>query len=280
MSNLSLTETNGPKLELKQKSLQHEFKSLAVRTVIVTIGAWVSLSIFQMFVAPAMGLKHLHIQATETAITIIIALILVIAVRRILRKFSGKIPAQFSAVISFFIIIVISLIVGISLLYQWDIQPQEILVGGGVVAIIIGIGVSTIVGNIFSGGLMLTTFPAKIGDSIFLVNDNIRGKIDEINMMYTKIATGDGHEYVVPNSAIIQGSVRILKESLVKEQLPFSEGDRIELASTSEKYTGIVIKITPKFITLLSDDKETNISYSSVLNGDFIITKSRTKHHF
>ena len=45
---------------------------------------------------------------------------------------------------------------------------------------------------------MLTTFPAKIGDSIYIVNDKIRGRVDEINFIYTKIATEEGTEYAVP----------------------------------------------------------------------------------
>jgi len=186
-------------------------------------------------------------------------------------------PAQFSASISFFSIIVIALMASISLLYEWNIEPQEILVGGGVAAIIIGIGVSTIVGNIFSGGLMLTTFPAKIGDSIMIVNDNIRGKVEEINMLYTKIITDHDTEYIVPNNAIIQGNVRIIKEIPRNDRLPYKKGDKIELKNSSDKYTGIIIKITPEFTTILDGNKEVTITNNSIFDGKFVITKDSTK---
>src|SRR5438067_13904682 len=77
----------------------------------------------------------------------------------------------------------------INLMYQWNTNPESILVGDGVAAIIVGIGVSTIIGNMLSAALMLTAFPARIGDSIHIANDNIVGKVVEINFIFTKIIT-------------------------------------------------------------------------------------------
>lgn len=277
MAAKQIDHKNSPELQLKlkQKSLQREFTSLAIKVIFIAIGSWVSLTVFEVFAAPMMGLKHPHIQAAETVVTIILSLVAVIAVRRTLKEFSAKMPAQFSAGISFFAIIMISMISGISLLYQWNVAPQEILVGGGVAAIIIGIGISTIVGNIISGGLMLTTFPAKIGDSVVIVNDGVHGKVEEVNMMYTKVITDHGTEYIVPNNAIIQGNIRIMKEVPLDEQLPFSEGDHLELKNLSGSYSGTVIRITSKFTTMLNENKEVTISNSSILDGQFVITKTR-----
>jgi small-conductance mechanosensitive channel len=163
------------------------------------------------------------------------------------------------------------------LLYLWGVQAQTILLGGGVAAIVVGLGVSTIVGNILSGALMLTTFPAKIGDSIFIVNDNVHGTIEEISALYTKIKTGDGTEYLVPNSAIIQGSIRIIKEEPASTHLPYVEGDKIELSNGSEKFSGIVTKITSRFTTILDGDTEIIVANRSILEGSsIIIKKSKT----
>jgi small-conductance mechanosensitive channel len=263
---------------VQHDTLQKEFRSLAIKTLIVVIGAWASLRLFGIFVAPTIGITQSHIQIAGTVITITISFVIINTTRHILHKLS-KTQKQFSASVSFFVIIFVTLIASIAILYLWNVNPQEILVGGGVAAIVVGIGFSTIIGNIFSGGLMLTTFPAKIGDSIFIVNDNVRGKIEEITMMYTKVMTDQGTEYIVPNNAIIQGNIRITKESSLDQQLPFAEGDSIELIDSSGKYTGIVIKITPNFSTLLSDDnkKETIFSNQTILSGRFIVTKDRTK---
>jgi small conductance mechanosensitive channel len=125
---------------------------------------------------------------------------------------------------------------------------------------------------------MLTTFPARIGDSIYIVNDKIRGKIEEINFIYTKIMTDTGTEYVVPNNAIVQGNVRITKDkSIYDEQFPFVEGDRIEITTSSNTYSGIVSNITLNFTILYSseDKNEVILANSAILSGQFIITKKK-----
>jgi len=259
---------------VKHDTLQKEFRSLAIKTLIVVVSVWAALRLFGIFVAPSIGLTHSHIQVVGTVVTVALSFFIINAARHILHKFARTRP-QYSSGISFFVILLVGLVASIAILYLWNVNPQEILVGGGVAAIVIGIGVSTIVGNIFSGGLMLTTFPAKIGDSIFIVNDNVRGKIEEITMMYTKIMTDQGTEYVVPNNAIMQGTIRIAKESSLEEQLPFAEGNHVELTDSTGKYAGIVIKITPNFSTIISDDKkkETIFSNQMILSGRFIITR-------
>ena len=185
------------------------------------------------------------------------------------------------AVISSFVIILVSLIAIIVLLYLWNFDPETILVGGGVVAIVVGIALSTIVGNILSGGLVLTTFPSKIGDAVFVVNDNIHGVIEEVNLLYTKVITDAGTEYFVPNNAVVQGNVRLIRERVaIKDQLPFSEGDHIELVSSSiNRYVGTVSKITPRFSSLITDDdsKEVMLPNSSIISGQFIIIKDGVK---
>lgn len=265
-------------LELSQKNTpRKELTSLAIKTIIIVAGAWITLYLFEIFAAPIVGLKHPHIQSAGTVIIITIAVATIAATRRILRKFSDELHSHLSASVSFFIIILIAFIASIAALYLWNINPQEILLGGGVAAIVVGIGLSVVLGNIFSGALMLTTFPAKIGDSIFIVNDNVRGRIEEITMIYTKVRTDQETEYVVPNNAIIQGNIRIAKDVSASRGLPFSEGDHVEISGPAGTYTGTVIKVVPAFSTILSDDKKKEITFanSTILSTQFIITKDR-----
>ncbi len=85
------------------------------------------------------------------------------------------------------------------------------MVGGGVTAVMMGVALSTIVGNILSGGLVLTTFPARIGDLVLVVSDKEPGGIDEATP--SKIRTTKGSEYSASNNAIIQGTTQIVKEA-------------------------------------------------------------------
>lgn len=262
-----------------RKTLRREFYNLAIKSILISVGAWVSIHLFELFVAPSIGVTHTHIQIVSVTAVVVISFAVIKATRRLLKEFARKTHPQFSASLSFFIIILVSLVAGFAILHQLNVNPQEILISGGVAAIILGIGLSTIIGNILSGGLILTTYPAKIGDSIHVVNDNIRGKIDEINMFYTKIQTDEGKEYIIPNNAIIQGDVRILKDIPIAAQLPYSEGDMIEMAGPLEKYVGTVIRITSKFTTILNDErtKEYILANSMVLQGNFTIVRHRAK---
>ena len=264
---------------VRQKSLHKELYELAIKVILTVAITWVSLHLFEKFVAPLVGITHVHIQIAGILATVIISFLIITATRSLLKKYTIKTHPQFSASLSFFVVIVISLIASLSILHQLNVNPQEILISGGVAAIIVGIGISTIVGNILSSGLILTTYPAKIGDSIHVVNDNVRGKIQEINLMYTTIETDDGKEYIVPNNAIIQGNIRIKKDISIVDQLPYSEGDKVEITSSLEKYAGTVIKITPKFTTILNDErtKEYIVANSMILDGNFTIMKHRTQ---
>jgi len=259
------------------KTFVSELISLAKKILLAIVAIWISLYLFDVFVAPQLGLKQFQIQVTSSVAIIVISLVVITAVRGLVNKASAKIGPQLSATISFFTIVTVSLITIIVLMNEWQVNPQNVLIGGGVAAIIIGIALSTIVGNILSGGLMLTTFPAKIGDPIFVVNDNIHGIVEEISFMYTKVISETGTEYIVPNSAIVQGTIRIMKEARIIDSLPYAAGEHVEISYGDEKYTGKVTKISSRFTSLTSDDggKEIVIPNISVMSGKFIIIKDK-----
>jgi small conductance mechanosensitive channel len=276
-TNSRLSDDAGPKAE----TLKQDLVSLTIRTTIVLILTWAVLYLFESVLAQELGITDLHIHISGSVATIAISFVLITTIRRLIHRSIPMISQHMMAVISSFVVILVSLIAIIVLMYLWNFDPETILVGSGVVAIVVGIALSTIVGNILAGGLVLTTFPSKIGDAVFIVNDNIRGVIEEVNLLYTKVITDAGTEYFIPNNAVVQGNVRLIKERVaIKDQLPFSEGDHIELASSSiNRYVGTVSKITPRFSSLITDDdnKEVMLSNSSIISGQFVIIKDRVK---
>ena len=256
--------------------LHEKLIHLSIKALVLVGATWLCLYLVGL-VGPYIGIKHLHIQIAGSIATVIISFVVIIAIRGLLRTTVVKISPHLSASISFFIAVTISLIAIVSLMYQWNTNPESILVGGGVTAIIVGIGVSTIIGNMLSAVLMLTAFPARIGDSIQVVNDNIGGKIAEINFFFTRITTSEGGEYVVPNNAIVQGNVRITKDMPTYNlQLPFIEGDEIELKDSSTMYRGTVSRITANFTTLRhgpNNGYETILANRAIVAGNFVVIK-------
>ena len=260
------------------RPLEHHLINLAKKIFLTIAAIWVSLYVFEAFLAPHLGITHFDVQITNTVAIIALSIVIIMAVRRLVKRTSAKIGQQLSATISFFIILAISLIAALAIMHQWQVDIQSVLIGGGVAAIIIGIGLSTIMGNILSGGLVLTTFPAKIGDSIFIPSDNIHGTVGEVNFMYTKILVDSGSEYIVPNNAIVQGGVRFLKETRVVDKLPFATGEYLDLVAGEEKYGGIVKKISPQFTHLVSEaGKETILSNTSILSGKYVMSRDASR---
>ncbi|AIC16269.1 mechanosensitive ion channel domain-containing protein [Nitrososphaera viennensis] len=252
---------------------------LVLITLLITGATWLGLYLFEQLLAPDLGIGQFHMQLTGSAITAAISFVLIYAVRRIVHRNIARINPHFSTILSFFVIIIISLIAAVVLMHQWGINPQVILVSGGLTAVITGIALSAIMGNILAGGLVLTAFPARVSDHVFMVGDNIHGVINDVRLMYTKIITDEGMEYYIPNNAIVQGSVRIVKERPLKHLLPIIEGEHIQvIASTADRYTGTVSRITPKFFILASDDdanKEIVLANANLMSGQYVIIKDR-----
>jgi small-conductance mechanosensitive channel len=258
------------------RPLTQQLVSLAKKILVIIAISWISLYLLGVLL-PELGAENVIVQIASTILIIGISLTVIGTVRRMVKRASNTIGLQLAAVISFSIIVFVLVVATLAAMVVWDIDIQAVLIGGGVAAIIIGFAISTLAGNIISGGLMLTTFPAKIGDSIFVVNDNIHGTVSEVTFLYTKVISDVGTEYIVPNTAIVQGSIRITKEARVAENLPFANREQIEIVEGDKKYGGIVTKITPKFTFLYSDSekKEIVLPNASILSGKYVITKDK-----
>src|SRR5215216_6570963 len=121
------------------KPLTQQLISLAKKILIIVAISWISLYLLGV-ILPSLGVENVIVQITST--------ILIIGL-------------QLSAVISFSIIVFVLVIATLAAMIVWEIDIQAVLIGGGVAAIIIGFAISTLAGNVISGALMLTTFPAK-----------------------------------------------------------------------------------------------------------------------
>ena len=162
---------------------------------------------------------------------------------------------RLTSVISFFLILATALLIFFGILGTLDVPLSDLLLGGGILSIVIGLVVSTLFGNIISGALVLTAFPFKVGDNV-LVNNTIPGQISEITTLYTVVLTTVGGQFVMPNSAITSGGVSIAvlpsDMQVLKERLHFSVGDRIYTGYLGGG-EGVITEITPFFVRVKMD---------------------------
>lgn len=77
---------------------------------------------------------------------------------------------------------------------------------GGAVGVGIGVGLQNIVGNFFSGIILLIERSLKVGDFVDL-QSGVRGRVREIALRFTRVTTNDQVDVLVPNSEFVNGRV-------------------------------------------------------------------------
>ena len=255
-------------------SLPKSFVRTSVWILVVVFVAWVALVIFGDFVATRMGLATPIVEAIQVGVVVGVGALIYRSFRNFANSLGEGFSPHFRAIFNFLIIIIVALFVILAVLDTLQVPPTSLLIGGGIVSVVIGIGVSTLFGNIFTGALMFTTFPFRVGDSVIV--GNVPGRILEITTFYTKVLNDSGSETIIPNSAIIQGGVPVTRlstgGSTVDTRLNYSEGDRIYTNYIGGE--GTVTEITPfQTKVRLDGGKEVAIPNNSVFAGNVQIAK-------
>jgi small-conductance mechanosensitive channel len=94
---------------------------------------------------------------------------------------------------------------------------------GGAVGLGLGFGLQNILSNFVAGIIILFEKSLKVGDTVEL-QSGIIGKVAEINLRYTRIATSDGIDILIPNSEFISGRVMnwTYSDPIRRIHVPFS----------------------------------------------------------
>ena len=89
----------------------------------------------------------------------------------------------------------------------------------------IGFGLQTMVNNLVSGLILLGERSIRVGDFIVLASGE-QGVVEDMSMRSTRIRTPDGTLILVPNSALVEGSVRNLSalDTAHRQRFDFSVG--------------------------------------------------------
>ncbi len=258
-------------------SLMNSLRRLAIGIVILVAVSFTIVFLFDQFVAVPIRLPDLLRETTRTFIIVLFGLLVVFFIMRsksVIAKRVGPTPAT---VFQFFMVLAAIIVMVFAVLNAFQVPATTLLLGGGIVSITIGLVVSTFVGNILAGTLVLMTHPFRIGDTVII--NNVPGRIEEISAMVTRIRNDVGGLVVVPNTAIAQGAVVITKiprtatQAGIKEsRLPYSEGDRVY--TTYLNAEGVVEEVD-SFQTkiLLDSGREITFLNTSVLTGSVAVAR-------
>jgi len=92
----------------------------------------------------------------------------------------------------------------------FKIPVGQLIVGGALTTIIIGIAAQQSLGNVFAGIVLLLSRPFTVGDVVLLRSGSLggllEGTVTEIGIIYVRLRTADGPLYL-PNSQVLAAGV-------------------------------------------------------------------------
>lgn len=104
---------------------------------------------------------------------------------------------------------------------------NALLASSGIAAIIIGLASQEAASNLVSGCMIYISKPFKVGDTIILKDNNLRGKVLDINLNHTIIETIEKNQIIVPNT--------IMNKAII-ENLTYDDSNKIAYLTMDVAY--------------------------------------------
>jgi small-conductance mechanosensitive channel len=206
----------------------------------------------------------------DAIVTAAVGLVAIVAVRigsaRLLRRYDqrlvGRDPNEvarrktIAAVVARVAVVTVAVIVVWSLFAIFPATDQlanAVLASGAVLALIVGLAVSTPLANLGSGILLAFSQPVRLGDRITVREHT--GVVEEITLSYTALVTDDEQHVYVPNkdmvsTVIVNRSVgdprRIVAVELpvaIRASLAHARSVVLEAASKAEGAEGLAVSV-------------------------------------
>lgn len=115
-----------------------------------------------------------------------------------------------AAVVRYALVLVGAITTLVVTLALFGIPVGQLLLGGALTSVFVGIAAQQALSNVFAGLVLLLARPFKIGDSIRLragaMSGEVGGTVNEIGITYLRLATPDG-VLSVPNSLVLSAIV-------------------------------------------------------------------------
>jgi hypothetical protein len=115
-----------------------------------------------------------------------------------------------AAVVRYALVLIGAVTTLVITLVLFDVPVGQLLLGGALTSVFVGIAAQQALSNVFAGLVLLLARPFKVGDSIRLragaLSGEIGGTVSEIGITYVRLATADGM-VSVPNSQVLNAVV-------------------------------------------------------------------------
>lgn len=141
--------------------------------------------------------------------------------------------------------IIISVVIGISLLEASGRDVQTILAFGGIGGLVIAFASQQVIANFFGGMMIYVTRPFSIGENIILPERKIEGMIEEIGWYMTRLRNVEKRPVYIPNSIFTQTFVVThsrMSHQLIKEVISIRQEDLVVLTKILDDIISVLEK--------------------------------------
>jgi small-conductance mechanosensitive channel len=95
------------------------------------------------------------------------------------------------------------------------VSPRQLLVGGAVTGVLLGIAAQQSLGNVFAGLVLLFASPFRVGDRVRFragaLSGQIEGVVTDLSLTYVSVQTDEGR-VLLPNSQVLAAAVMLVPE--------------------------------------------------------------------
>jgi hypothetical protein len=127
--------------------------------------------------------------------------------REVLERSFGSAHA---AVVRFAVLVIGALITVVFTLELFDVAVTQLIVGGVVTSVLLGIAAQQSLANVFAGIVLLMARPFRVGDRIGVrsgaLSGLLEGMVSEISITYVRLETANGPVHI-PNSQVLAAAV-------------------------------------------------------------------------
>lgn len=221
------------------KTRREGARIIRIGTAIVLVGLSVVLLIYVFsFILVLIPARYYKYEAAASVF--IIMAMMIVSIRKFIRgKFSATRHRSGYTAAMYLLNMVSYFILAVVVLYALGINVYSVLLGSTFLAAILALGAQSILGNIFSGILLVFTRPLKIGDTVwifpwnsssallglqfaifapkyfsaeYLFSQGIVGRVRSITLNYLTIENESAQVSVVPNIVVAIGAFLLMQD--------------------------------------------------------------------
>jgi small-conductance mechanosensitive channel len=100
-------------------------------------------------------------------------------------------------------------------LYLFGVKPDQLLLGGAVTGVLLGIAAQQSLGNLFAGLVLLFASPFRVGDRVRFragaLSGEIEGTVTDLSLAYVRLDTAQG-QMLLPNSQALAAAVLLVPD--------------------------------------------------------------------